>query len=72
MMSKCPHCGVSLEGDPIPEVLQPFYGATHFTRKISVVDRYRDRVMYWKCPDCCGTWDWSTRRFHAPGLEGGE
>lgn len=53
---QCPHCGVSLQGDPIPEPSQPMYGATHFSRKIGIYSRETDRTVAWRCPDCEKEW----------------
>lgn len=65
----CPHCGASLQGDPIPEEDQHYYNAlsmkpgdpgwkTHFSRKIGVEVRgVYDGVLYWQCPDCDGMWN---------------
>ena len=57
----CPHCGVSLLGDPIPqESLDKGYygpGTTHFRRDFGAeVDGVYDGVLYWVCPDCGGAW----------------
>jgi hypothetical protein len=64
----CPHCSVSLQGDPIPEKHLPVFNAldakpgdygwvTHFRREIGVeVLGGYDGVLYWKCPDCDGVW----------------
>jgi len=53
---RCPHCGVNLEGDPIPAESQHHYGATHFSRVIGLYDRGLDRTTAWRCPDCNGEW----------------
>lgn len=51
----CPHCGVSLIGEPIPEDQLKYYGnRTHWRREIGIVEN--DRVVEWQCPDCGGTW----------------
>lgn len=57
-MAECPHCGADLKGDPIPEEYRHFYGnATHFRREIGVEVRgVYDGVLYWRCPDCGGSW----------------
>lgn len=52
----CPHCHTNLQGDAIPEEQQKSYNATHFTRKIGMTMLKVDRIMYWQCPDCDGTW----------------
>lgn len=54
-MSNCPHCGVSLIGDPIPEGWSVYYGHTHWLRRIGIVED--DRVVKWQCPDCGGEWE---------------
>ena len=53
---KCPHCGVSLIGDPIPEDQRDkYYGReTHWRREIGIVEH--DRVTKWRCPDCGREW----------------
>lgn len=48
----CPHCGSSWIGDPIPEKDRLAYGRTHFRRCIAIYDRYADRTVAYKCPDC--------------------
>lgn len=52
----CPHCHADLQGEPIPEKLQPSYGATHFSRKIGISSIELDRIIKWKCPDCGHEW----------------
>ena len=52
----CPSCGVQFQGDPIPEKDQESFGATHFSRKIGVYSRERDRTVAWRCPDCGHEW----------------
>lgn len=53
---QCPACHVSLQGDPIPAASQEMYGATHFSRKIALYSRERDRTVAFKCPDCGHDW----------------
>lgn len=56
-LDACPHCGASLNGAPIPEEQQDVFGGTHFRREIGIeVLGVYDGVLYWKCPDCDGTW----------------
>jgi|GEM_PF-6382920 len=63
----CPHCGVSLRGEPLPaetiaaQTLQSMdeYGlATHVRREIgrSGLHPVYDGVLFWECPDCGGKW----------------
>lgn len=53
----CPHCGVSLLGDPVPETEQPWFGNTHYRRdQHMVVKAIYDGVLYFQCPDCGGAW----------------
>ena len=52
----CPHCYSSLIGDEIPKKDQHLFGATHFSRKIGIVDLERDRTVRWQCPDCGHEW----------------
>jgi len=68
--NNCPHCGVSLLGEPIPVecrcgetcseacVKHPYpKTATHFHREIGIeVSRIYDGVLYWMCPDCKHKW----------------
>jgi hypothetical protein len=68
-MTNCPYCNVSLIGAPIKEEDQHYFNTpgetphseewvTHFRREIGVEVRgVYDGVLYWKCPDCGGTWD---------------
>jgi len=53
----CPHCGVSLIGDPIPDDIKEHYSSTHWRREIGMEypDKY-DGVWEWMCPDCGGKW----------------
>jgi hypothetical protein len=53
----CPNCGVSLQGEPIPEDQQEAFGATHFSRKIGISSWEQDRTTHWQCPDCDHRWD---------------
>lgn len=55
---ECPHCGVSLRGEPIPAKSRKHYGEqTHYSRTIGMeVMGVYDGVLYWQCPDCGGTW----------------
>lgn len=52
----CPHCGTSLQGDPIPPEKQHLYGATHFGREIGISNPMTDRTEAYQCPDCGGQW----------------
>jgi len=60
----CPHCGNSLQGEPIPEEFRqkghsgpPEKAPTHVDRTIGVVIRgVYDGVLFWQCPDCGGRW----------------
>lgn len=52
----CPQCNVDLIGTPIPEQNRRMFGGyTHFCRVIGV-ELDRDRIEYWKCPDCSHEW----------------
>jgi hypothetical protein len=53
----CPHCGVSLQGDAIPEDVRHYYGqSTHWRRDLAVhVQGVYDGALY-QCPDCDGRW----------------
>lgn len=58
-MSKdnCPHCGVSLIGDPIPDDIKEHYAGTHWRREIGIEDPEKyDGTWEWLCPDCDGRW----------------
>lgn len=54
----CPKCGVSLIGDPIPEMYLIHYGgSTHWRREIGLeYPELYDGVWEWQCPDCDHTW----------------
>jgi uncharacterized C2H2 Zn-finger protein len=57
-LKKCPGCGMSFQGDPIPKRDQEaFGGATHFERQIALYDRDQDMTIAYRCPDCAYTWD---------------
>ena len=53
---QCPECGAEFQGSPIPEEQQEAFGATHFSRKISIYSREKDRTVAWLCPDCNHKW----------------
>lgn len=56
----CPKCGVSFQGEPIPEKSRQdgSYGnSTHFSRVIGIYSRGMDRTTQWRCPDCGHVWD---------------
>lgn len=53
----CPHCGVSLLAEPIPEDIREHYSGTHWKREIGVtLRRQGDRTNYYYCPDCEYRW----------------
>ena len=53
----CPHCGVSLLGEKIPDNIANNYPGTHWKREIGIeVPEGYDGVYYFKCPDCEGEW----------------
>jgi len=54
--SRCPECGESMLGEPIPDGHREHYGdSTHFFRVLPVYDS-RHRVASWQCPDCGYVW----------------
>jgi hypothetical protein len=54
---KCPHCGVSLVGDEIPEEHRRPGGYTRYAREIGIEVRgVYDGILFWQCPDCDGRW----------------
>lgn len=53
----CPGCNAQLQGNMIPEDQWDSFGATHFSRKIGIYDRGKDRTVEWMCPDRRHTWD---------------
>lgn len=53
---RCRFCGANLQGEPIPVKDREAYGATHFSRIISIYDRALDRTVAYKCPDCGKEW----------------
>lgn len=52
----CPHCGVDLQGKPIPEEHRHLFGATHFSRKIALYNDKKDCTVAYLCPDCGKEW----------------
>jgi hypothetical protein len=55
----CPHCQVSLLGEPIPKDNRKHYakGTTHYKREIGMECPLKyDGVWEWMCPDCEGKW----------------
>ena len=51
--TKCPYCGTSLVGPPIPKEHQELFGnATHFQRQIGIERRDDDYISSVQCPDC--------------------
>jgi len=57
----CPHCGVSLLGEPISQESRDkgYYrpDSTHFRREFgNEIPGVYDGVLFWGCPDCGGTW----------------
>lgn len=59
MMEKdnCPHCGVSLWGDEIPEKDREHYSPPYrWRREIGIYDRDKDRTVEFECPDCHKRW----------------
>jgi len=55
----CPNCKVDLTGGPIPQqyIDAGHYGNhTHYSRRIGIYDRGRDRTVAWVCPDCNHQW----------------
>lgn len=56
-LQHCPHCNVSLQGDPIPESHRQWYSGTHWRREIGIeVQGVYDGVLYYECRNCSGTW----------------
>lgn len=52
-IDNCPHCKVSLIGEPIPEADREVFGsATHFRREIGIYSLEEDRCVHNQCPDC--------------------
>lgn len=55
MPDACPHCKADLRDKLIPDDAREYFGnATHYSRRISIYDRERDRTVGWRCPDCGG------------------
>lgn len=53
----CPECGVTLQGEEIPEDIRPNYSGTHWNRVLGVkVQGAYDGVLFWQCPDCGARW----------------
>lgn len=56
--NNCPHCNVSLQGEPIPKDKWHLYGnKTHFGRQIGIYSLKYDKTIEYQCPDCKGTWN---------------
>ena len=53
-LGKCPKCGVSWDGELIPEDIRHHYPPPyHWSRVIGIEDTMiYDGIMWWKCPDC--------------------
>jgi hypothetical protein len=47
----CPSCHASLIGEEV----QGSPGA-YYQRPIAIIDRDRDRIIAWECPDCHHRW----------------
>lgn len=57
MPELCPLCHADLTGEPIPpEQREHFGGHTHGSRRLTRIDRARDRAVEHWCPDCGGAW----------------
>lgn len=57
--TNCPHCNISLLGDPIPQeyIDKGYYSGTHWKREIGIEDPSKyDGVYYYQCPDCNAQW----------------
>lgn len=52
MIDKCPHCGSSWVGEPIPEKDRHLFDGTHFLRQMGIEDGSYDGISWWRCPDC--------------------
>jgi hypothetical protein len=67
----CPN-NCDLTGDPIPDEHRDYYqeGSTHFSRAIGIYDWYKDRTVFWSCPDCKVTWDRFTKEIIEDEEEG--
>jgi hypothetical protein len=63
-LETCPHCTISLQGEPIPEKYLkdgsygPWDGTPQFySRRIGMeIPGQYDGVLFWECPDCGGRW----------------
>jgi hypothetical protein len=60
MPDNCPHCGVSLLGEPIPQESRDkgYYApeSSHFRREYGIEIQGYDGVLFWRCGDCGGAW----------------
>ena len=57
-VDNCPHCGVSLIGEEIPEDIRQHYSPPYVWRReigMEYPEKY-DGIWEWKCPDCEKTW----------------
>lgn len=49
----CPKCNADWDAGPIPEQYRKYYAPPYrFSRLISIYDRWQDRTVAHKCPDC--------------------
>lgn len=66
-MNNCPHCGVSLIGDKIPDDIQHHYGkTTHWRREIGIeIQGLYDGIWEYQCPDCKGRWDSEVKKLRS-------
>lgn len=64
----CPHCGVSLLGNPIPKNRQHLFFGKYYKREIGVeCPEMYDGVWHFRCPDCNGTFGGFEERFKNEG-----
>lgn len=53
----CPHCNADLREEPTPVESRKNTNLTHKVRVMGITTVEADRIVYWQCPDCKGTWD---------------
>ena len=54
----CPKCGRSFKGAEIPRAYRKAYGGhTHYSLKVAIYDRAKDRTVRWGCPFCRHEWE---------------
>jgi hypothetical protein len=57
IVDTCPHCGLSQQGDEIPEARRGADGADHLSLTVDVrIGAIYDGTLFYACSLCGGTW----------------